>query len=135
MGDAQVVQVSRLLDERGIAPFHVQLIAWSVLIAFIDGYDISAIALAAPYLVQAWHVSPKDLGPVLIASLVGILFGSIFFGWISDRYGRKTALICSLLVFSVLTWVAAYSTNLTQMTWLRFLACLAIGGLMPHHIH
>jgi len=134
MGDAQVVQVSRLLDERGIAPFHIQLIAWSVLIAFIDGYDIGAIALAAPYLVQAWHVSPKDLGPVLSASLVGILFGSIFFGWIGDRYGRKTALIGSLLVFGVLTWIAAYSTNLTQMTWLRFLAGLGIGGVIPNMI-
>jgi AAHS family 4-hydroxybenzoate transporter-like MFS transporter len=134
MGDAQVVRVSRLLDERGIAPFHVQLIAWSVLIAFIDGYDISAIALAAPYLVQAWHVSPKDLGPVLSASLVGILFGSIFFGWIGDRYGRKTALIGSLLVFGVLTWIAAYSANLTQMTWLRFLAGLGIGGVIPNMI-
>src|SRR5438105_13451052 len=134
MNDAQVVQVSRLLDERGIAPFHIQLIAWSVLIAFIDGYDIGAIALAAPYLVQAWHVSPKDLGPVLSASLVGILFGSIFFGWIGDRYGRKTALIGSLLVFGVLTWIAAYSTNLTQMTWLRFLAGLGIGGVLPNMI-
>src|SRR5438105_6011839 len=134
MNDAQVVQVSRLLDERGIAPFHIQLIAWSVLIAFIDGYDIGAIALAAPYLVQAWHVSPKDLGPVLSASLVGILFGSIFFGWISDRYGRKTALIGSRLVFGVLTWIAAYSTNLTQMTWLRFLAGLGIGGVIPNMI-
>jgi len=134
MGDTQVVQVSRLLDERGIAPFHVQLIAWSVLIAFIDGYDISAIALAAPYLVQAWQVSPKDLGPVLSASLVGILFGSIFFGWIGDRYGRKTALIGSLLVFGVLTWIAAYSANLTQMTWLRFLAGLGIGGVIPNMI-
>src|SRR5258708_13189146 len=116
MGDAQVVQVSRLLDERGIAPFHVQLIAWSVLIAFIDGYDISAIALAAPYLVQAWHVSPKDLGPVLNASLVGILFGSIFFGWIGDPYVRKTALIASLLLFFALTSLAPLSTPLSPLT-------------------
>ena len=37
MADAPVVQVSRVLDERGIAPFHIKLIIWSVFIAFIDG--------------------------------------------------------------------------------------------------
>ena len=89
MAEAPVVQVSHLLDERGIAPFHIKLIVWSVLIAFIDGYDIAAIALAAPHLIQAWHVSPKDLGPVLSASLVGILFGSMLFGWIFHAWRRR----------------------------------------------
>jgi AAHS family 4-hydroxybenzoate transporter-like MFS transporter len=134
MADAQTVQVSQLLDEGGIRPFHVRLIVWSVLIAFIDGYDISAIALAAPELVRAWKVSPAALGPVLSASLIGILFGSILFGWIGDRYGRKAALIGSLVTFGVLTWIAAYATNLNQMFWLRFLAGLGIGGVIPNMI-
>ena len=115
MAGTPVVQVSQLLDERGITGFHVQLIFWSVLIALFDGYDIAAIALAAPELVKAWGVSRAALGPVLAASLVGILVGSIFFGWIGDRFGRKNALIGSLLLFGVLTWIAAYATNLNQM--------------------
>lgn len=132
MAEAQVVQVSHLLDERGVSPFHVKLVIWSVFIALIDGYDITAIALAAPELIKTWHVSPKELGPVFSSSLVGILFGSIVFGWIGDRYGRKTALIGSQLVFGVFTWIAAYATNLDQMFWLRFLAGLGIGGVIPN---
>ena len=134
MAEAQVVQVSHLLDERGIAPFHVKLIVWSLLIAFIDGYDIAAIALAAPHLLRAWHLTPRELGPVLAASLVGILFGSMLFGWIGDRYGRKTALIGSLVLCGLFTWVAAFSTNVGQMTWLRLLAGLGIGGVIPNMI-
>ncbi|HTM62861.1 MAG TPA: MFS transporter, partial [Burkholderiales bacterium] len=68
MAAAPVVQVSQLLDERGISSFHAQLIFWSVLIALFDGYDISAIALAAPHLVREWHVERSALGPVLAAS-------------------------------------------------------------------
>ena len=134
MADAPVVQVSHLLDERGVTSFHVKLIVWSLFIAFIDGYDISAIALAAPHLVAAWHVSPAALGPVFSASLVGILFGSAAFGWIGDRYGRKTALIGSLLLFGAFTWIAAYATNLEQMFWLRLVAGLGIGGVIPNMI-
>ncbi len=134
MADEPVVPVSRLLDERGVSSFHIKLIIWSVFIAFIDGYDIGAIAVAAPELVRSWHVSRAALGPVFSASLIGILFGSAIFGWIGDRYGRKTSILGSLVVFGVFTWAAAYATNLDQMFWLRLLAGLGIGGVIPNMV-
>ena len=80
----EVVQVSRLLDERGLSSFQIKVLIWSVLIALIDGYDIGAIAFAAPHLVADWHVPPSDLKWVLTASNIGVLFGSQIFGWIGD---------------------------------------------------
>ena len=132
MAEIAQIQVSRLLDERGLSAFQIKLIAWSLLIVLIDGYDIAAIAFAAPHLVRAWGVSPAALGPVFSASLVGILFGSALFGWIGDRYGRKAALVGSNLLFGVFTLAAAYSTNLDQMFWLRLLAGLGISGVIPN---
>ena len=132
MTEQPVIQVSRLLDERGLSPFQIKLITWSIFIALIDGYDIGTIAFAAPRLIAEWHVAPKDLGLVLSASNIGVLFGSQIFGWIGDRYGRKTALITANLLFGVLTFAAAYATNLTEMSWLRFFAGLGIGGVIPN---
>ena len=129
---AEVVQVSRLLDQRGLSSFHYNLIFWCVLLSLIDGYDIAAIAFAAPHLVREWALKPGALGPVFSASLVGILFGSAFFGWVGDRYGRKVALIASNLVFGVFTLAAAWSSNLDQMFWLRLFAGLGIGGVIPN---
>lgn len=132
MADAAEVQVSHFLDEYGLGSFQIKLIIWSVLIAVIDGYDIGAIAFAAPHLIREWHIAPKDLGLVLSASNFGVLFGSQIFGWVGDRYGRKTALIICNLLFGALTYWASYSTNLTEMTWLRFFAGLGIGGVIPN---
>jgi MFS transporter, AAHS family, 4-hydroxybenzoate transporter len=129
---APQVQVSQFLDQYGVGAFQIKLMVWSVLIAMIDGYDIGAIAFAAPHLIADWHVSPKELGLVLSASNIGVLFGSQIFGWIGDRYGRKTSLILCNLLFGVLTYWAAYATNLTEMTWLRFVAGLGIGGVIPN---
>ena len=126
------VQVSHFLDEHGVGTFQIKLIFWSILIALIDGYDIGAIAFAAPHLIREWHVAPKDLGLVLSASNIGVLFGSQIFGWIGDNYGRKTALITTNLWFGVLTFAAAYATDLTQLSWLRFFAGLGIGGVIPN---
>ena len=132
MAEAGQIQVSRLLDERGLSAFQIKLIVWSFFIVLIDGYDIAAIAFAAPHLVRAWGISPGALGPVFSASLVGILFGSALFGWIGDRHGRKIALVGANLLFGVFTLAAAYTTNLDQMFWLRLLAGLGIGGVIPN---
>jgi MFS transporter, AAHS family, 4-hydroxybenzoate transporter len=126
------VQVSHFLDQHGLGSFQIKLIIWSALLAMIDGYDIGAIAFAAPHLIAEWHIPPKSLGLVLSASNIGVLFGSQIFGWIGDRYGRKTALILANLLFGAFTFAAAYSTDLTQLTWLRFFAGLGIGGVIPN---
>jgi AAHS family 4-hydroxybenzoate transporter-like MFS transporter len=126
------IQVSRLLDERGLGAFQIRLLFWAILLSLIDGYDIAAIAFAAPHLVASWGIPRSALGPVLSASNIGVLFGSAIFGWIGDRYGRKPALIGANLLFGVFTFVAAYSTDLTQLFWLRLIAGLGIGGVIPN---
>src|SRR5436309_11557272 len=132
MAERPIIQVSRLLDERGLSEFQIKLLIWSFFIVLIDGYDIAAIAFAAPSLIRAWGVAPGSLGPVFSASLFGILFGSALFGWIGDRYGRKAALVGSNLLFGVFTLAGAFATNLDQMFWLRLLAGLGIGGVIPN---
>ena len=126
------VQVSQFLDEYGVGTFHFKLLFWTVLLAFVDGYDIGAVAFAAPSLIKEWHVAPKDLGLLLSASNFGVLFGSQIFGWIGDRHGRKTALIFANLLFGIFTFIAAFSTNLTELSLLRFVAGLGIGGVIPN---
>jgi AAHS family 4-hydroxybenzoate transporter-like MFS transporter len=132
MAEQAVVPVSRMLDESGLGSFQIRLLLWSFFVVLIDGYDIGAIAFAAPHLVRDWKIAPQALGPVFSASLVGILFGSAIFGWIGDRYGRKAALIWSNLLFGVFTFWAAYAQNLDQMFWLRLIAGIGIGGVIPN---
>jgi AAHS family 4-hydroxybenzoate transporter-like MFS transporter len=132
MAGESEVQVSQFLDEYGVGSFHYKLLFWTVLLALVDGYDIGAIAFAVPSLIKEWHVSPSDLKWVVIASNVGVLFGSQIFGWIGDRYGRKTALILANLLFGIFTFLAAYTTNLTELFWLRLIAGLGIGGVIPN---
>jgi MFS transporter, AAHS family, 4-hydroxybenzoate transporter len=132
MADRPEVHVSRLLDEGGLTSFQIKLIVWSFVIVLIDGYDIAAIAFAAPHLVRAWGLSPGALGPVFSASLFGILLGSALFGWVGDRFGRKAALVGSNVLFGIFTLAAAYATSLDQLFWLRLLAGIGIGGVIPN---
>ena len=98
----------------------------------VDGYDISTIAVAAPELVKDWHVDRAELGPALSASLIGILLGSALFGFLGDRYGRRSAMAGSLVVFGLFSLATAYAMSLEQMFWLRLAAGIGLGGVIPN---
>jgi AAHS family 4-hydroxybenzoate transporter-like MFS transporter len=131
---SQVIQIERLVDEQRFGRFGLHLLLLSFLAMFADGYDITAMAFAAPQLARLWHVPAADFGPVLSASLVGILFGAPALGWIGDRRGRRPAILIGLVCFGLSTLAIVWAASLKQIMVLRFLSGLGIGGLMPNTI-
>jgi AAHS family 4-hydroxybenzoate transporter-like MFS transporter len=134
MAQAQTYDVAQLIDDRGISKFNIQLVLFTFLVVLFDGYDIAAMAFAAPSLIRAWGVGQADLAPVFGASLIGMLFGAPLLGYVGDRFGRKRAIILSCLIFGVFTWLSVLATGLHQLFWLRLLAGIGIGGLLPNAI-
>ncbi len=128
------VQVSRLLDQGGIGAFQLRLLVWSLFVVLVDGYDIGAIAFALPSLIRQWGVSPHAVGPVLSASLIGIMFGAALFGFVGDRHGRRAALLAANLLFGIPTLAAAFSSTPDAMFWLRLLAGVGLGGVIPNAV-
>ncbi len=127
------IDVTDYIDKRQLNAFNFQLVVLSFLVIMVDGYDITVAAFAVPPLIKEWGVAnPGAFGPVLGASLFGMLFGAPLLGHVGDRYGRKTAIIASYVVFGVFTLAAAWSHSLFQLGALRFLAGIGIGGLLPN---
>ena len=131
---AQVIQVEQLVDDQKIDWFNINLLIWSFLAMFGDGYDISALAFAAPELVRDWNLESATLGPAFSASLFGILFGAPLLGYCGDRFGRKPAIIAGCVIYGLCTLAIIGASNLQQVIVLRFLTGIGIGGLMPNTI-
>lgn len=131
---SHILQTDRLVDDQKIGRFNILLLIWSFLAMFADGYDISAMAFAAPELVRQWGVPRAEFGVVFSASLFGVLFGAPLLGYMGDKLGRRVAIVTGSLIFGVFTLAMMWATNLDQMTVLRFLTGIGIGGLMPNTI-
>jgi len=136
MAIANTIDVARVIDDRRLDGFSWSLIIWSFLIITFDGYDISAIAAAAPFVMKAWGATNPGvfMGTVISASLVGMLFGAPGLGYIGDTFGRKNATVLSSIIFGVFTLACCWATSLEELRILRFLAGLGIGGMMPNLI-
>jgi AAHS family 4-hydroxybenzoate transporter-like MFS transporter len=131
---AQTIDIGQFIDALRIGPLHYKVLFWSFLIMLLDGYDILVAALAGPYLVREWGVQPSAMGALLSASLVGFFFGTLIFGYVGDRWGRRIGIIAACVEFGVFTLAAAKASSLNELIWLRALAGVGIGGVIPNTI-
>jgi MFS family permease len=74
-----------------------------------------------PSLMQAFGADRTTLGVIGSASLWGYMFTPIVAGMVSDRFGRKYAVLFGIFGFSALTVVSGLVDSATQLFWSRFL--------------
>ena len=72
------------------------------------------------------HASAADVQITLSAFLIGYACGQLFYGPVSDRFGRKTVLLTGIFLFTIASMAAAMARNVETLTVFRFLH--AIGG-------
>ena len=66
---------------------------------------------------------------------LGMLFGSLFFGWISDAMGRRFAFGLCILCLSLGSTMAAVSTNYAMYMVFRFITSMGgIGSFMTSFV-
>lgn len=128
------VNIQQAIDDTPFSRFHWVIIVLGFLVLAIDGFDTAAMGYIAPTLSADWGIKKQDLGPVLSAALLGLSFGALLAGPISDRMGRKRVLVFSCLFFGLASLGTAYAETLNMLTFWRFLTGLGLGAAMPNAI-
>ncbi len=72
--------------------------------------------------------SNTDIGVVGSAYLAGAVVGALFFGWLTDRLGRKKLFFVTLAVYLIATGATALTWNLWTFALCRFFTGAGIGG-------
>jgi AAHS family 4-hydroxybenzoate transporter-like MFS transporter len=105
----------------------------ALLLALVsEGYDLQAANFAAPAIVKSLSIAKADIGPLLSASLLGVLFGAALIGSLGDRLGRKRLIIGGCVAYGLLSLAAAACSMLWELVLLRFLIGLGLGGVLPN---
>jgi MFS transporter, AAHS family, 4-hydroxybenzoate transporter len=98
----------------------------------VEGFDLQAANMAAPNIVSSFGITRADIGPLLSASLFGVLLGAMFLAPLGDRYGRRAIIIGACAAYGLLSLVAAVATSIPQLVALRFLIGIGIGAVLPN---
>jgi MFS family permease len=101
----------------------------SFLAYMFDAMEIILLSLALPAIREDLQLSPAQGGLLATATLLGIGLSSVLAGYVSDNFGRKTALVASLATFGAFTAALAVVPSFELFMLLRFVAGFGLGGV------
>ncbi|MCU9552181.1 MFS transporter [Bacillus cereus] len=96
-----------------------------------DAMDVGMLSFVMVALQKDWGLSTQEMGWIGSINSIGMSVGALVFGILSDKIGRKSVFIITLLLFSIGSGLTALTTTLAMFLVLRFLIGMGLGGELP----
>jgi len=125
---ATAVNAGARLDRLPISSFHYRIF-WLVGAGmFFDGYDLYVAAGVLASTIQTkFSTLPQNL-QFISWTFIGMTLGSLITGFVGDKMGRRFTYQINLLIFGLASIAAAFTENMTQLIFCRFVQGLGLGA-------
>jgi AAHS family 4-hydroxybenzoate transporter-like MFS transporter len=130
----RAVNVSDIIDTRGIGAFQLRAFLLCAAVLFVDGFDVQGITYVVPTITREWGLVRGDLWPALTGGLVGVMLGAMLLAPLADRVGRRSVITWSCVAFGVCTLLTLAVDSLGSLVAIRFLTGLGLGAALPNAI-
>jgi len=128
----KTVDVGAVLDEGRWTTYQKLLVFGTALTIILDGVDNQLLPNTIPTLIREWGQPREAFLNALASGPFGMMIGGLLGGVMGDRFGRRTALLASVLTFAVLTLAIAFVNDVDTLLILRLLSGVGLGGAMPN---
>ena len=128
----KVLDMAAIIEENPLGVFQRLVMFFCALIIIFDGFDVLAIAFAAPNLSEELNIPKSELGYVFSAGIFGMMLGALIMGPVGDKLGRRSAVILSVFTFGLCTLLTGFIDHYNDLVLLRFLTGLGLGGALPN---
>ena len=118
------------LDRLPWGRFHTLVVAALGITWILDGLEVTLAGALSGALKESpvLSLTNAEIGLAASAYLAGAVLGAVFFGWLTDRLGRKKLFFITLAVYLIATAATAASWNIWSFALFRFLTGAGIGG-------
>src|SRR5918992_1919704 len=123
---SQQAPMLQALDDAPITKRYVVLATVTMFGAVLDLFDFFLIAFIVPVIDDEWHLTFGEATAVLLSAGVGAIAGSLLWGRLGDRYGRRRPLMAGILTFSIATGLLALAPD--DGWWFLALGRVVVGA-------
>ncbi|MDE6410206.1 MAG: multidrug effflux MFS transporter [Muribaculaceae bacterium] len=108
--------------------YYAFLILYLVLLSAFGSFVNDMYLPTLPEMVRSFHTSRSTVQLGLTFGMIGLGFGELILGPLSDRFGRKPILIGSLIVFAIGAICSVWSKTIHVFLWWRLVQGLGASG-------
>ena len=94
----------------------------------LDAFDVMLYSIVLATLMREFGMTKTTAGLLNSLMLVASALGSLIFGWLADRSGRRRMLSISILTYSLFTFACGFARSIPMLAAFRFLLGLGMGG-------
>jgi len=127
---ASAADPRELIAKAPMSALQVAVIAITVALNALDGFDVASISFAGPGIAREWGIERGALGIVLSMEVVGMAIGSLGLGGIADKAGRRRTILGCLLVMALGMFMVPTTHGLVTLSIWRVFTGLGIGGML-----
>ncbi|MGE0195587.1 MAG: MFS transporter, partial [Methylocystis sp.] len=129
-GELIETDVPARLDALPWSRFHTLVVATLGITWILDGLEVTLAGAVAGILEQkaGLGLTTTEIGLASSAYLSGAVLGATYFGWLTDRLGRKKLFFVTLAIYLSATAMTAASWNGASYAFFRFFVGCGIGG-------
>jgi MFS transporter, putative metabolite:H+ symporter len=126
----RVVRVGELFEHMPVTSRH-----WKAGLALffsfvIEAWEMMIVILASASIGAEFQLDEAQIGSLIGSIFLGMIPGCLIWGKLVDRYGRKNAMIFSLILYGAISLASAFSLNYEMLWWLRFLSGVGLSGVL-----
>lgn len=128
MAETFTTNVPARLDRLPWSRFH-----WLVVVALgitwiLDGLEVTLVGSLSPAISSGLGLTTTQIGLSGSAYILGAVLGALFFGRLTDTFGRRKLFTITVAVYLVATIATGFSWDFWSFMLFRFLTGAGIGG-------
>lgn len=117
------------MEKIGFGKFQYGVIILTGFGTFVDALEANLISILYPVFMKTHFASSyMDLAMVSSLQALGMLVGSALLGVLSDRIGRRTVYLITLVLVVLFGLISSFAETVTSFALLRFLLGFGYGG-------
>ncbi len=122
--------IPQRLDRLPWSSWHLKMVVALGITWLLDGLEVTLAGSLASVLKDkaALGLTDLEVGASATGYLAGAVIGALFFGWLTDRLGRKKLFLITLALYLTATAATAFSWGFGSFLAFRILTGAGIGG-------
>ncbi|MCS6876264.1 MAG: MFS transporter [Aquificaceae bacterium] len=116
------------LDSIPWTSFHTRFVLALGITWVLDAFEVVIVSAVLKPMAKTLQFSQWQSSMMVSGFLIGAIIGSILFGYLADKHGRKKLFLITLLLYSGGTFLTGFATNFETALLFRVLAGAGLGG-------